>query len=104
MNTRSFIALATLAALSLTGTAALADDITIVMDTFTPTKTRAEVKAEVLKARAAGVLQFATEMQAQVDSVAPASPATASTLTRDQVRAQLLKSPRVSVGELYSPA
>lgn len=104
MNTKSLTILATLAALSLTGTAAMADDITIVKDTFTPTKTRAEVKAEVLKARAAGVLQFVTEMQSQVDSVAPASPTTASTLTREQVRAQLLKSPRVQVGELYPAA
>ena len=101
MNTKSFIALATL---SLAGTAAMAGELIIVKDTFTPTKSRAEVKAEVLKARAAGVLQFVTELQSHVDSVAPATAATASALTREQVRAQLLKSPRPQAGELYPAA
>ena len=85
------------------GRIVFADD-SVVKDTFTPTKSRAEVKAEVLKARAAGVLQFVTELQSQVHSVAPATAATASALTREQVRAQLLKSPRPQAGELYPTA
>ena len=99
MNTKSLIALATLA---FAGTAAMADDITIVNDTFT--NTRAEVKAEVLRARAAGVQQFSTELQAYVHAPMQAAPAFAPTLTREQVRAQLLKSPRAQVGELYPAA
>ena len=55
MNTKSLIALVALATLSLAGTSAMASEITIVHDTFTSTKSRAEVNAEVLKARAAGV-------------------------------------------------
>lgn len=99
MNTKSFFILATLA---FAGTAAMADDITVANDKFISTKTRAEVTAEVLKARAAGVLQFSTELQAQVD-VPPArasATATAHSLTREQVRSQVLRSPRVQAGEV----
>ena len=106
MNTQSLIVLATLA---FAGTAAMADDITMVNDKFISTKTRAEVKAEVLKARAAGVLQFSTEMQAQVDvPFMPSMPATATATAvtreqvRSQVRAQTLRSPPVQAGELFS--
>ena len=101
MNTKAFIVLA---ALALSGTAVMADDITIVKDTFTPTKTRAEVTAEVLKARAAGVLHFVTEVEMRAESSAQSAPATASTLTREQVRAQLLKGPRAQVSERYPAA
>ncbi len=101
MNTKSLIALATL---TFAGTAAMAGEATIVNDTFTSTKTRAEVRAEVLQARAAGVLQFSTEMQSHVDSQAAAAPAMASTLTRDQVRAQLFQGPRVQASEMNAGA
>ena len=97
MNTRSLIALATLA---LAGTAAVADDITMVKDTFTSSKTRAEVEAEVLKVRAAGVLQFSTEMQSSVDVPMRTAPSSARALTRDQVRAQLFKGPRAQVSDV----
>ena len=97
MNTQSLIVLATLA---FAGTAAMADDITMVNDKFISTKTRAEVMAEVLKARDAGVVQFSTEMQAQVG--VPSTPATATAVTREQVRSQTLRSPRPQAGELFS--
>ena len=104
MNIKSLIALATLTTLSLAGTAAMAGEVTIVNDTFTSTKTRAEVRAEVLQARAAGVLQFSTEMQSHVDSLALAAPAFAPTLTREQVRAQLFQGPRVQASEMNAGA
>jgi len=97
MNTKQLIGFATLA---LAGTAVMADDITIVADNFVATKSRAEVKAEVLQARAAGVLQFATERDVQVRPTRPVMP---SGLTREEVRAELLKSPRVPMGA-YNPA
>ena len=105
MNIQSLVVLATLA---FAGTAAMADDITMVNDKFISTKTRAEVKSEVLKARAAGVLQFSTEMQAQVDvpSTSATATATASAVTREQVRSQVrsqtLRNQPVQAGELFS--
>ena len=103
MNTKSLFVLATLA---FAGTAAMADDITLVNDKFISTKTRAEVMAEVLKARAAGVLQFSTEMQAQVDVPSTPATATATAVTREQVRSQdrsqTQRSPRPQAGELFS--
>ena len=104
MNTQSLIALATLVTLSLAGTTAMADGITVVNDTFTSTKTRAEVKAEVLQARAAGVLQFSSEMLSHGDTPMQAAPAMASTLTREQVRAQLRKGPRGQASEVNAGA
>ena len=103
MNTKSLFVLATLA---FAGTAAMADDITMVNDKFISTKTRAEVMAEVLKARAAGVLQFSTETQAQVAVPSTPATATATAVTREQVRSQVrlqtLRSPSVQAGELFS--
>ena len=96
MNTKQIIALA---ALALAGTAATADDITMANDRFVSAKSRAEVKAEVLKARAAGVTQFVTEMQPFVDATKGNG---ASVRTRAEVRAELLKSARPSAGELAS--
>lgn len=86
--------------LAFAGTAAMADDITIVDDSFVATKTRAEVRAEVEQARAAGVLQFSNEFDVLVQ---PAVSQPASTLTREAVRAELLKSPRVQP-MAYNPA
>ena len=99
MNTRSLIALVALAALSLAATSAMAGEVTIVQDTFTSTKSRAEVNAEVLKSRAAGVQQFSTELLAHVDAPNQAAPAHVSTLTREQVRAQLFNGPRLQASE-----
>lgn len=88
--------LATLVAFAFAGTAALADDITIDTTPFTAQKTRAEVKAEVLAARAAGIAYAPTEVQA-------VEPATASTLTREQVRAELSAAPKARVA-IYNDA
>lgn len=86
--------------LAFAGTAAMADDITIADESFVATKSRAEVRAEVVQARAAGVLQFSSEFDALVQ---PAMAQPASTLTREAVRAEVLKSPRVQV-LAYNPA
>ena len=94
MNAKQLIALSILA---VAGGAAFADDITIANDAFTSQKTRAEVTAEVLQARAAGQLQFASE----VDAGTPV--ATTSTLTRDQVRAELRNAPKAKVA-MYNDA
>ena len=58
MNRKSLAALAIAAAAS---GAALADDITIDTQPFTSTATRAEVKAELAQARAAGVNPWSTQ-------------------------------------------
>ncbi len=88
------------ATLAFAGTAAMADDITIANDSFVATKSRAEVRAEVVQARAAGVLQFSSEFESMVQ---PEVRQPASTLTREAVRAEVLKSPRVRV-LAYNPA
>ncbi len=98
MNTKQLFAFATIA---LATTGALADDITFANDVVMSNLRRAEVRAQVIEARAAGVLQFSTEMQSQVQA---AMPVAKSTLTRQAVRAQLLKGPRVHVGEAYPAA
>jgi len=88
MNTKQLIALATLA---VAGSAAMAQDITIVKDDFVSTKTRAEVQAELFEARANHTLPLTAEF----DSSVPAP--SASTLTREQVRADLRSSPKVRI-------
>ncbi len=82
MNTKSLIAFA---ALAFAGTAAMSQEVTVDTAPFYATTTRAEVRAEVLKAHAAGVLQFSTELDSQVRPVVTAAP---SMLTREQVRAE----------------
>jgi hypothetical protein len=72
------IALATLAFAG----AAMADDATVVVDDFTAQKSRAEVRAEVLKAQAEGTLRIQ-----DVDTSSPK--AEPSAVTREQVRAEL---------------
>ena len=84
MVRKQLIALAAFATLAATGTAARADDITIANESFMSTKTRAEVRAEVLKARADGVL-FVSE----VDTSPTMAAQQGSTLSRDQVRAEV---------------
>ena len=84
------------------GSAAIAGtsgDITTADDTFVTTKTRAEVQAEVLQARAAGVTHFVTESNTGVDIAAPVP----SSVTREQVRAELRSAPRVRT-LIYNPA
>jgi Domain of unknown function (DUF4148) len=88
MNAKHLFAFA---ALAFAGTAAMADDITIVNDSFHSQLTRAEVRAQVLEARAAGVLQFTSEFDSQVQA---AQPMAKSMLTREAVRAQVLNAPR----------
>jgi len=92
MNTKQLIALSMIA---LSGTAAFAGEIVPVQDRFQATRSRAEVKAEVLQARAAGVINFAGyEGDASVAG-GPAAVAK-STLTREEVRAQAVRVRRVS--------
>ena len=81
MQVKQLIALS---ALALAGTAALADDITIDNTPFVSTRTRAELKAEVLQARAQGQLLAAGEENV----VAPEAGGT--TLARATVKAQVL--------------
>lgn len=94
MNTKQLITLVTLA---FAGTAAMADDITIVADHFVAQKTRAEVRAEVLQARAMGELPAVQEL----DTTMPV--AIDSGRTRDQVRAELRSLPKQRV-MAYNPA
>lgn len=76
-----------LAAIAFAGGAALADDITFTHDSAVSTRTRAEVKAELLAARrSAG---FVSSIEEQM-----APPAAASALTREQVRTEIAKTPR----------
>lgn len=84
MVRKQLIALAAFATLAAAGTAARADDITMADESFMSTKSRAEVRAEVLQARAAGVLlvseiDLSPTMMTKKDSV----------VTRDQVRAEV---------------
>lgn len=79
------------------GTAAMADDITIVKDNFVAQKSRAEVQAEVLQARAAGQQYSASEADVAAPVVAK------STLSRDQVRAELRNTPKARV-VVFNPA
>ena len=95
MNAKQIIAITTLA---FAGSAALADDITIVDDHFVASQTRAEVQAEVRQARAAGET-FVSE----VDLSTTRQQARASTLTRAEVQAELRNSPRQRVMQ-YNPA
>ncbi len=77
--------------LAFAASAAMAGEITVATETFVPMKTRAEVKAEVLQAHAAGVTSFVNEIDGYV---APAAKGFTSTLTREQVRAELRNTPR----------
>ena len=80
MNVKQVIALA---AFAFAGTAAMADDITIANEQFVARKSRAEVQAELVQARQNGTLPRIGE----VDTTLPM--AVQSTVTRDQVRAEL---------------
>lgn len=94
MNVKQLI---TLSALVFAGSAAMADDITVVKDSFVAQKSRAEVRTEVLQARASGTLVQASE----ADVAAPVL--TQSVLTRDQVRAEVRNQPKAAPGS-FNPA
>lgn len=97
MARKQLIALAAFAALAAAGTAARADDITMVDDSkFMSTKTRAEVLAEVLKARAEGTL-----MVSEVDLAPTMMANKPSTLSREQVRAEVGDSARRAILQWY---
>lgn len=83
-TTRQLIALA---ALAFAGNAAMAEDITVAHETFAAQHTRAEVRAEVLAAKANGSFVAPSEVEA-------APVAAASDLTREQVRAELRATPK----------
>lgn len=84
------------AVIAFTGSAAFAGvtvntgDITSVNDSFVPMTSRADVKAGVLAARAAGVVRFVGEAgtASGMHDGASASPAFHSSLTREEVRSQ----------------
>lgn len=93
MNAKQLI---TLSALVFAAGTALADDITVVNDSFKSQRSRAEVQAEVKQARAAGVLSFVAEVEGT-------APVAASMLTREQVRAELKSIPQPRA-VIYNPA
>jgi hypothetical protein len=100
MNTQSLIAAI---AFAFAGTAAMAQEVTVDTKPFHATRTRAEVRAEVLQAHRAGVLQFSTELETYIQPLMATAP---STLTREQVRAEAreqARSPRRS-DSAYSAA
>jgi len=96
MIRKQLFALAAFATLAAAGTAARADDITMVDESFMSTKTRAEVRAELLKARAEGVV-FASEIDLSPTMTAK----TTSTVSRDQVRAEVGEASRRAVMMWY---
>lgn len=84
MVRKQLIVLAAFATLAAAGTAARADDITMADESFMSSKSRAEVQAEVLQARAAGTL-FASEIDLSPTMMAKKD----SAVSRDQVRAEV---------------
>jgi len=85
MVRKQLIALAAFATLAAAGTAARADDITIADESFMSTKTRAEVRDEVLRSRAAGAT-----LVSEVDlSTTMPMKAAARGLSRNEVRAEV---------------
>ena len=87
MNTQRFAA-AVFAAFSFAGSA-MAMEPTVDNTPFVVTKSRAEVRAEVLAARQAGVVDFGGEVTA-----APAQAAPAVALSRAEVRAEAVRAAR----------
>jgi hypothetical protein len=95
MNAKQLIARTLVAAgVAFTGTAALADDITMVKDDFVSTQSREQVRAEVLKARAAGTL-VANHEAASFGFAGPNdSQGTAHAVTRETVRKAAIEARR----------
>jgi hypothetical protein len=88
------LALAAFVSLAAAGTAARADDITMVNESFMSTKTRAEVQAQVLQARG---MPFATEVD-----LSTTMPAKRDSLrTRAEVRAEVGESSRRALTMWY---
>jgi hypothetical protein len=87
MNVKQLV---TLAVLAVVGGAAMADDITVSNERFVAYKSRAEMRAEVSQARAAGELAPMSEAGRAAPAAAP------SPLTREQVRATLHNAPRAA--------
>jgi Domain of unknown function (DUF4148) len=96
MVRKQLIALAAFATLAAAATAARADDITMANESFMSTKTRTEVRAEVLKARAEGVV-FASEIDTSPTMARPQG----STVSREQVRAEISTNSRKAILEWY---
>lgn len=96
MTRKQLIALAAFASLAVAGTAARADDITMADESFMSSKTRAEVQAEVLKARADGVV-FASE----IDLAPTMTAKKGSAVSREQVRAEVGDAARKAVMQWY---
>ena len=100
MTVQTLIArLATSALLAVAGSAALAQEIIVVPDTFVSMKSRAEVLAEVVAARVAGHLNKDGEAASAMSQF----PATPSTTPRETVRAELRNAPHPDV-MMYNPA
>lgn len=98
MIRKQAIALAAFVTLAAAGTTARADDITMANETFVSTKTRAEVVAEVLQARAAGVV-FVSEVDLSPTMAARHD----SSRTRADVRAEVGEASRKAI-VLWYPA
>ena len=96
MTRKQLIALAAFASLAVAGTAARADDITMADESFMSSKTRAEVQAEVLKARADGAV-FASE----IDLAPTMAAKKGSAVSREQVRAEVGDAARKAVMQWY---
>ena len=88
MKTASIIAFTVLA---FAGSAAMAQEVGVDTATFAATKTRAEVRADVLKSRTRTPSLVSTEVGADGPATAKGN---ASTITREQVQAELRKAPR----------
>lgn len=82
MNAKQLIALSVFA---FAGSAAMAGEISVDNSVFVATKSRAQVRAEVVDARAAGTTQFVTEANVGI------TPVLKSTLTRAEVRAEAVR-------------
>jgi hypothetical protein len=96
MVRKQLIALAAFATLAAAGTAARADDITMANESFMSTKTRAEVRAETIKAIADHVV-FVSE----IDLSPTMAQSGTSTLPREQVRAEVGQASRRAVMMWY---
>lgn len=98
MNAKQLISTALIA---FAGTAALADDITIDTTPSLSTRSRAEVKAEVLQARAQGLLQTSGDFS-PVQAVASVS--TSREAVRSEVRAANARHELMPAGEAVAYA
>lgn len=101
MIRKQLLSLAAFATLAAAGTAARADDITMAAEIqhFMSTKTRAEVRAELLKARAEG-----TAAVSEIDLTPTMATKPGSVVSRDEVRAQAASPAARSVLRMWYPA